>query len=115
VTKKDAWIEMSVLESCIREDLNNTAFRAMAVLKPLKVVLENYPEAQVEQLEMSNHPQDETQGKRIVPFAKVVYIEQDDFADVPPPKYKRLIEGGEVRLRGGIIPTTHMSFNHELI
>lgn len=103
VTKKDAWIEMSVLESCIREDLNNTAFRAMAVLKPLKVVLENYPEAQVEQLEMSNHPQDETQGKRIVPFAKVVYIEQDDFADVPPPKYKRLIEGGEVRLRGAYV------------
>lgn len=103
VTKKDAWIEMSVLESCIREDLNNTAFRAMAVLEPLKVVLENYPEAQVEQLEMSNHPQDETQGKRIVPFAKVVYIEQDDFADVPPPKYKRLIEGGEVRLRGAYV------------
>lgn len=103
VTKKDAWIEMSVLESCIREDLNNTAFRAMAVLKPLKVVLENYPEAQVEQLEMSNHPQDETQGKRIVPFAKVVYIEQDDFADVLPPKYKRLIEGGEVRLRGAYV------------
>ncbi len=103
VTKKDAWIEMSVLESCIREDLNNTAFRAMAVLEPLKVVLENYPEAQVEQLEMNNHPQDETQGKRIVPFAKVVYIEQDDFADVPPPKYKRLIEGGEVRLRGAYV------------
>lgn len=103
VTKKDAWIEMSVLESCIREDLNNTAFRAMAVLEPLKVVLENYPEAQVEQLEMSNHPQDETQGKRIVPFAKVVYIEQDDFADIPPPKYKRLIEGGEVRLRGAYV------------
>ncbi len=103
VTKKDAWIEMSVLENCIREDLNNTAFRAMAVLEPLKVVLENYPEAQVEQLEMGNHPQDETQGKRKVPFAKVIYIEQDDFADVPPPKYKRLIEGSEVRLRGAYV------------
>jgi len=107
VTKKDSWIEMAVLENCIREDLNNNAFRAMAVLEPLKVVLENYPDDQVEQLEMSNHPQDETQGKRKVPFAKVVYIEQDDFADVPPPKYKRLIEGGEVRLRGAYVIKCH--------
>jgi len=103
VTKKDSWIEMAVLENCIREDLNNSAYRAMAVIEPLKVVIENYPDEQVEQLEMNNHPQDETQGKRKVPFAKVVYIEQDDFADVPPPKYKRLIEGGEVRLRGAYV------------
>lgn len=107
VTKKDSSIEMAVLENCIREDLNNTAARAMAVLEPLKVVIENYPDDQVEQLEASNHPQNEAMGKRVVPFAKEVYIEQDDFAEVPPPKYKRLIEGGEVRLRGAYVIKCH--------
>jgi glutaminyl-tRNA synthetase len=107
VTKKDSSIEMAVLENCIREDLNNTAARAMAVLDPLKVVIENYPDDQVEQLEASNHPQNEAMGKRIVPFAKEVYIDQDDFADVPPPKYKRLIDGGEVRLRGAYVIKCH--------
>lgn len=107
VTKKDSSIEMAVLENCIREDLNNTAARAMAVLDPLKVVIENYPHDQVEQLEASNHPQNEAMGKRKVPFAKEVYIDQDDFADVPPPKYKRLVEGGEVRLRGAYVIKCH--------
>jgi glutaminyl-tRNA synthetase len=107
VTKKDSSIEMAVLENCIREDLNNTAARAMAVLDPLKVVIENYPDDQVEELEASNHPQNEAMGKRVVPFVKEVYIEQDDFADVPPPKYKRLIEGGEVRLRGAYVIKCH--------
>ncbi len=107
VTKKDSSIEMAVLESCIREDLNNTAARAMAVLDPLKVVIENYPDDKCEQLEASNHPQNEAMGKRIVPFAKEVYIDQDDFADVPPPKYKRLIDGGEVRLRGAYVIKCH--------
>ena len=107
VTKKDSSIEMAVLENCIREDLNNTAARAMAVLDPLKVIIENYPDDQVEQLEASNHPQNEAMGKRIVPFAKEIYIDQDDFADVPPPKYKRLIEGGEVRLRGAYVIKCH--------
>ena len=107
VTKKDSSIEMAVLENCIREDLNTTAARAMAVLDPLKVVIENYPDDQVEQLEASNHPQNETMGKRKIPFAKEVYIDQDDFADVPPPKYKRLIEGGEVRLRGAYVIKCH--------
>lgn len=107
VTKKDSSIEMAVLENCTREDLNNTAARAMAVLDPLKVVIENYPDGQTEQLEASNHPQNEAMGKRIVPFTKEVYIEQDDFADVPPPKYKRLIEGGEVRLRGAYVIKCH--------
>jgi len=103
VTKKDSSIEMAVLENCIREDLNNTAARAMAVLDPLKIVIENYPEGQTEQLAASNHPQDEAMGKRNIPFAREIYIEQDDFADVPPPKYKRLIDGGEVRLRGAYV------------
>ncbi len=107
VTKKDSSIEMAVLENCIREDLNNTAARAMAVLDPLKVVIENYPDDQVEELEASNHPQNEAMGKRVVPFAKEIYIEQDDFAAIPPPKYKRLIEGGEVRLRGAYVIKCH--------
>ena len=103
VTKQNSWIEIGVLEYCIREDLNENALRAMAVLQPLRVVIENYPEGQVEQLEISNHPQKPELGKRQVPFSKVILIEQDDFAEVPPPKYKRLIEGGEVRLRGSYV------------
>jgi glutaminyl-tRNA synthetase len=103
ITKKDSWIEMGVLEYCIREDLNENALRAMAVLQPLRVVIENYPDDQVEQLEISNHPQRPELGKRIVPFSKVILIEQDDFAETPPPKYKRLVEGGEVRLRGSYV------------
>ena len=103
VTKQNSWIEIGVLEYCIREDLNENALRAMAVLQPLRVVIENYPEGQVEQLEISNHPQKPELGKRQVPFSNVILIEQDDFAEVPPPKYKRLIEGGEVRLRGSYV------------
>ncbi len=103
VTKQNSWIEMGVLEYCIREDLNENALRAMAVLQPLRVVIENYPDGQVEQLEISNHPQKPELGKRQVPFSKVILIEQDDFAEIPPPKYKRLIEGGEVRLRGSYV------------
>ena len=103
ITKKDAWIELAALESCIRDDLNENAPRAMAVLKPLRVVIENYPEDKVEILQMSHHPQKEEMGKREVPFSKVVYIEQEDFAVIPPPKFKRLIEGGEVRLRGSYV------------
>ncbi|WP_020160605.1 MULTISPECIES: glutamine--tRNA ligase/YqeY domain fusion protein [Methylobacter] len=100
VTKQNSWIEMGVLEYCIREDLNENAPRAMAVLRPLRVVIENYPEDKTEYLEISNHPQKPEFGKREIAFSRVVLIEQDDFAEVPPPKYKRLVEGGEVRLRG---------------
>jgi len=107
VTKKGSSIEVGVLENCIREDLNDVAGRAMAVLDPLKVIIENYPDAQVEELHMPNHPQNEAMGVRTVPFSKVIYIDQDDFADVPPPKYKRLIEGGEVRLRGAYVIKCH--------
>jgi glutaminyl-tRNA synthetase len=103
LTKQNSWIEMGVLEYCIREDLNENALRAMAVLQPLRVVIENYPDDQVEQLEVSNHPQKPELGKRVVPFSKVILIEQDDFAENPPPKYKRLVEGGEVRLRGSYV------------
>jgi len=103
LTKQNSWIEMGVLEYCIREDLNENALRAMAVLQPLRVVIENYPEDKTEQLEISNHPQRPELGKRNVPFSRVVLIEQDDFAEIPPPKFKRLIAGGEVRLRGSYV------------
>jgi glutaminyl-tRNA synthetase len=103
LTKQNSWIEMGVLEYCIREDLNENALRAMAVLQPLRVVIDNYPEGQTEQLEVSNHPQKPELGKRIVPFSKVLLIEQDDFAEVPPPKFKRLVKGEEVRLRGSYV------------
>jgi len=103
LTKQNSWIEMGVLEYCIREDLNDNALRAMAVLQPLRVVIDNYPEDLCEQLEVSNHPQKPELGKRIVPFSKVILIERDDFAEAPPPKFKRLVEGGEVRLRGSYV------------
>ena len=103
ITKKDSWIEMGVLENCIREDLNENAARAMAVLQPLKIVIENYPEDQTEILEVSNHPQKPEQGTRKIPFSRVIWIEQDDFSQTPPAKYKRLIEGGEVRLRSAYV------------
>lgn len=103
ITKKDSWIEMGVLENCIREDLNNNAPRAMAVIDPLRIVIENYPEAQEEMLEVSNHPQKPELGTRTIPFSRVILIEADDFAQIPPAKYKRLIAGGEVRLRNAYI------------
>ena len=103
VTKKDAWIKMDVLESCIREDLNENAPRRMAVLKPLKVIIENYQDDQEEIYDIANHPQKPEMGSRKVPFSKIIYIEQDDFAENPPKKFKRLVEGGEVRLRGSYV------------
>ncbi len=103
VTKKDSWIEMAVLENSIREDLNEHSARVMAVLDPLRVVIENYPDDQVEQLEVGNHPQRPELGTRKIPFSKVLLIEQEDFAETPPPKYKRLTTGEEVRLRGAYV------------
>ncbi len=99
VTKKENCIEMSFLESCIREDLDRRAPRAMAVLRPLKVVITNYPEGQVEEFDVPNHPQRPEMGTRKVPFARTIYIEQDDFMENPVPKYFRLAPGKEVRLR----------------
>ncbi len=99
VAKRDATLEMSLLEHHVREDLNKRARRAMAVLRPLKVVVTNYPEGQVEELEAVNNPEDPAAGTRKVPFSRVLYIEQDDFRETPPPKYFRLSPGREVRLR----------------
>jgi len=103
VTKSENIIEMGVLEDCIRTDLNDNAQRRMAVLNPLKVVITNYPEGQIEKLTVSNHPQNESLGTRVIPFSHEIYIDQNDFAEIPPPKFKRLIPGGEVRLRNSYV------------
>ncbi len=99
VTKKDKLIEMGMLENCVREALGDSAERRMAVLKPLKVVLTNYPEAQVENLPAMNHPNDPGMGTRDVPFSRELWIERDDFMEDAPRKFFRLKPGGEVRLR----------------
>jgi glutaminyl-tRNA synthetase len=91
--------EMSLLEACVREDLNKRSLRRMAVLKPLKVVIDNFPDDLVEEVEAVNNPEDPGAGTRKLPFSKVLYIEQEDFREVPPPKYYRLYPGNEVRLR----------------
>ncbi|HOW64173.1 MAG TPA: glutamine--tRNA ligase/YqeY domain fusion protein [Candidatus Paceibacterota bacterium] len=99
VAKRENIIDMALLEFCVREELNRTSRRMMGVLKPLKVILLNYPEDQVEPLEAVNNPEDPAAGIRQVPFSREIFIEQDDFREIPPPKYFRLTPGGEVRLR----------------
>lgn len=99
VAKADNTVEYAQLEFCVREDLNKRAPRFMAVLHPLKVVIENYPENQVEEMEAVNNPEDPQAGSRKVPFSKVIYIEQEDFMENPPKKYYRLAPGREIRLR----------------
>ncbi|MFA5590567.1 MAG: glutamine--tRNA ligase/YqeY domain fusion protein [Lysobacteraceae bacterium] len=104
VSKQNSLIDYSVLEGCIREDLDAVAPRRMGVIEPLKLVLTNLPEGHSESLEFPNHPKDDALGTRQVPFSREVWIERDDFAEVPPKGFKRLIPGGEVRLRGiGIV------------
>ena len=105
VTKMENTIEMSVLEACIREDLNDNAPRAMAVLDPIKLVIENYPADKNEDLVVKNHPSDEEQGTRIVPFSKELYIEAEDFREEANKKYKRLVIDKAVRLRGAYVVT----------
>lgn len=99
VTKFNGLTDIALLEYSIREDLNKTAARVMAVLRPIKVVLTNYPEGQVEEIEAINNPEDPNAGSRKVPFSNTIYIEQEDFMENPPKKYFRLTPGGEVRLR----------------
>lgn len=99
VAKNDSIVDVAMLEDCVREDLNKRAQRVMAVMNPLKVVLTNYPEGRVEELDVINNPEDPEAGTRKVPFAREIYIEQDDFREEPPPKYFRLAPGREVRLR----------------
>ena len=105
VAKRENTVELGLLEYFVRDDLNKLTPRAMAVLRPLKVVIENYPEDQAEEFEAINNPEDPSAGTRKVPFSKVVYIEQDDFREVPPPKYHRLSPGVEVRLRSAYFIT----------
>ena len=105
VSKTNGTLELAMLEHFVREDLNKRAPRVMAVLRPLKVVIDNYPEGQVEEVEAVNNPEDESAGKRKVPFSKVLYIEQDDFREDPPKQYYRLSPGREVRLRYGYFIT----------
>src|SRR2546423_1281554 len=99
VAKKENVIDVAQLEHSVREDLNRRAPRVMAVLRPLKIVLTNYPEDRVEEVDVINNPEDPSAGTRKVPFARVLYIERDDFMEDPPKKFFRLSPGKEVRLR----------------
>jgi len=99
VAKADSIVDIALLENCLRDELNKKSPRVMAVLRPLKVVIVNYPEGQVEQLEAINNPEDMSMGQRKVPFSRVIYIEREDFMEEPPKKFYRLAPGREVRLR----------------
>jgi glutaminyl-tRNA synthetase len=105
VARRENVIDVGLLEFCVREDLNKSAPRVMGVLRPLRVVIENYPDAQVEELETPNSPEDASMGTRRVPFSKVLYIEHDDFMEDPPKKFFRLAPGREVRLRSAYFVT----------
>jgi glutaminyl-tRNA synthetase len=105
VSRTNGIVDLAMLEHFVREDLNKHAPRVMAVLRPLKVVIDNYPENQVEEMDAVNNPENESAGTRKVPFSKVLYIEEDDFRETPPPKYFRLSPGREVRLRYGYFVT----------
>jgi glutaminyl-tRNA synthetase len=104
-TKNDSWVEMAQFEAVIRDHLNKSAPRRMAVLHPLKLVIDNYPEDKIEEMEAVNNPEDLSAGTRTVPFSKVIYIDQDDFRESPPPKFFRLYPGNEVRLRYAYLVT----------
>ena len=103
VAKSNSMVNIGLLEHCVREELNQKASRRIAVLKPVKVVIENYPDDKVEYFDVTNNPNDPEAGTRKVPFTKEIYIDADDFAEVPPPKFFRLKPGGEVRLMSGYI------------
>jgi glutaminyl-tRNA synthetase len=105
VSKTNGTTELGLLEYFLREDLNKRVARVMAVLRPLRVVIDNYPDGQVEQMEAVNNPEDPAMGTRSVPFSRVLYIEQDDFREDPPKQYFRLSPGREVRLRYGYLIT----------
>ncbi|MDR1574724.1 MAG: glutamine--tRNA ligase/YqeY domain fusion protein [Treponema sp.] len=105
IAKTDSMVDIAFLEYCLREDLNRRALRVMAVLRPLKLVIENRDDSETEALEAVNNPEDESAGKRTVPFGRELWIERDDFMETPPPKYFRLFPGNSVRLRYGYIVT----------
>jgi glutaminyl-tRNA synthetase len=103
MAKRGSMVDISLLEHCLREDLNKSAPRVMAVLRPLKVIIDNYPEGQVEELDAVNNPEDPSMGTRKIPFSRVLYIERDDFREIPPKGFFRLTPGGEVRLKHAYI------------
>lgn len=103
VTRTNSVVDIAMLEHALREDLDQTSPRAMAVLRPLKIVIEDYPEDKQENLTLSRHPKDESMGERQIPFRRELYIDRNDFEETPPPGFKRLIAGGEVRLRGAYV------------
>jgi glutaminyl-tRNA synthetase len=103
VAKRDNLIDISLLEFCVRDELNRTASRVMGVLDPLKVIITNYPEGQVEQMEIENNPEDESMGTRTMPFSREIYIEREDFMEDPPKKYFRMAPGQDVRLKAAYI------------
>jgi glutaminyl-tRNA synthetase len=105
VAKRDSTVDVQLLEHCVREELNRTAPRRMAVLRPLRAVIENYPEGRIERFDVANNPEDPSAGSRTVEFSRELWIERDDFREVPPPKYWRLFPGNEVRLRGAYLVT----------
>src|SRR5438128_10281689 len=99
MTKYNGLTDVAVLDHAIRQDLNKHALRCLAVLRPVKVVITNYPEGKTEELDATNNPEDPNAGTRKIPFSREIYIERDDFTEAPPPKYFRLRPGGEVRLK----------------
>jgi len=103
VTRTNSMVDVAMLEHALREDLDQTSPRAMAVLRPLKIVIEDYPEDKQESLKLSRHPKDESMGVRQISFLRELYIDRNDFEEIPPPGFKRLIAGGEVRLRGAYV------------
>jgi glutaminyl-tRNA synthetase len=105
IAKTDSTVDIAFLEFCLREDLNKTSRRVMAVLRPLKLIVENWPDGKTEDLEAVNNPEDESAGTRKIRFGKELWIERDDFEETPPPKYFRLFPGNSVRLRYGYIVT----------
>ncbi|MGP1361313.1 MAG: glutamine--tRNA ligase/YqeY domain fusion protein [Candidatus Fimenecus sp.] len=99
VSKAYSLVDPELLESCVRDELNESSKRVMAILNPLKLIIDNYDDEKTEEIECENHPNNEKFGKRLLPFSKILYIERDDFAEIPPKKYKRLYIGNEVRLK----------------
>jgi len=113
IAKNESIADIALLEHCLREDLNQTAPRVMSVLRPLRVVITNYPEDKIEEMEAENNPEDESAGTRTVPFSRVLYIEQEDFREDPPKKWFRLAPGREVRLKHAYYVTCQETIKDE--
>ena len=113
VAKRDSFVDVTLLEHAIREDLNATSPRLMGVLRPLRVVIENYPEDAEESFDLALNPGDEAAGSRAVPFCRELFVDQEDFMEVPAPKFWRIFPGNEVRLRGACLLTVNSVVKNE--